>query len=272
LRDLDATNAAAKSTGFLFAISLILPIFFCSGAWALAVNAAPGLPLRENYLEALSLGIMLLEVIALPIPYIFRWNWEAKYFGAPSASLAISSIVGIYPFLCILLYSSLPLLARLTIVILEAIIITRWCSRFVKIYKSVYADKTLFNFIYEEESTAIYYLQQGDKKVMEEILKFNPFPSGKYFTFSLLFGFSLVPFSSSISQLIGIPFFHVFFGVVALPMTEMFLGMATKGWLVYYFYPMKISRETKKPVYVDMSSQPLRLINCRSSLECRPGR
>lgn len=272
MRDLDAINAAAKSTKFLFALSLVLPIFMGWGAWALAMNVAPSLPPHENYLEVISLGVVLLAIFALPVPYLFRWDWKAKYFGAPVLSLALGSIAGIYPFLCILFYSSLPLIARLAIIILEAVAIIRWCARFVRFYEAVYADKILFNSIYEEEPAAVYYVQQGDRKVVEELLKFEVYPSSKYFVLSLLAAFSLVPFASSVSRFVGVPFFHVFMAVCALPMNLMFLGMATKGWLVYYFYPMKIKRETNKPVYVDISSQPVRAINSKSMLQRGPNK
>jgi hypothetical protein len=44
--------------------------------------------------------------------------------------------------------------------------------------------------------------------------------------------------------------------IFATPLNLMFLGLSTKGWLVFYFYPSKIKRETNKPVYVDISSRP----------------
>lgn len=272
MRNLDSINAAAKSTKFLFAISLILPIFMGSAAWALAINAAPRVPIHQNYLETFSLAVILLAVIAAPIPYLFRWNWETKYFGACCISLAGASIAGIYPFLCLLLYSSLPLLIRLVIVAVEGALIIVWCRRFVEVYRIAYADKQLFCCIYEEEATAVYYLQTGDRKVIEELLKFKAFPDGKYFVISILIAFSLVPFASSVSQFIGIPFFHVFIGICTLPINLMLLGMATKGWLVYYFYPKKIKGATNKPVYVDMSSKPLSFIGSRSDAKSPPSR
>jgi hypothetical protein len=54
----------------------------------------------------------------------------------------------------------------------------------------------------------------------------------------------------------GIPFIHIFLAIFATPLNLMFLGLSTKGWLVFYFYPTKIKRETNKSVYVDISSQP----------------
>jgi hypothetical protein len=228
-----------------------------AGALALADGAAPALPLRDNYLEMISLGIIGITIIALPISYIFKWNWEAKYFGASTFPLASGSIMGIYPLLCILQYSSLPLVARLLIAFGVGFAIIRWCARFVKVYQAIYSDKRLFRYIYEEEPTAVYYLQQGDKKVFEKRLKIDMFPSSKYFLLFLFGAFLLVPFASPVSHFVGLPFTHIFLAVGALPLDLMFLGMATKMWLVYYFYPRKIKQETNKPVYVDMSSQPL---------------
>lgn len=237
-------------------MSLIIPLVMGCGAWALAAGAAPEQTLRENYLALLGLGIASAAIIALPVPYIFRWNWETKYFGAGMLSLSSSSIVGVYPILCIAQYSSLPKFVCLIFVSLESFLIIWWCLRFVNIYKIIYCEKKLFYSIYTEESSAVYYSQQTDKKIIEKILKFEQFPDSKYFIFSGFAAFSLIPFATSLSQFIGLPFIHIFLAVFATPLNLMFLGLTTRGWLVFYFYPMKIKRQTNKPVYVDMSSQP----------------
>jgi len=256
LRDLDSINSAAKSTRFVFTISLIIPIFMGCAAWALATGAAPNQDLRENYLGILGLGISLLSIIALPIPYIFHWNWETKYFGAGILCLSSSSIMGIYPILCIAIYGSLPLFVRLIFIGLQSILILKWCHRFVNAYKFIYLNKNLFHYIYNEEPTGVYYTQRADKKVIEKVLKFEQFPHSKYILLSGLAAFSLTPFASSLSKFFGIPFIHIFLAVFAIPLNLIFLGLATRGWLVFYFYPMKIRRQTNKPVYVDMSSAP----------------
>jgi hypothetical protein len=264
LRDLNAVNIAAKSTKFVFTISLIIPIIMGLGALALANGAAPTQPLRDNYLEILSLGIIALAIIALPMPYVFKWNWEAKYFGASMFSLASGSIVGIYPMLCIVQYGALPLVVRIAIALLACAITIQWCNRFVKAYKMIYKNEHQFQCLYEEESDAVYYLQQGDKKILNKLPRADLFPGSKYFLLSLSVAFSMIPFASSISEFIGLPFIHVFLAVSATPLNLMFIGMATKMWLVYYFYPHKIKRNTNKPVFVDMSSQPLKSINSGS--------
>jgi len=256
LRDLDFINSAAKSTRFIFTISLVIPLVMGCGAWALAIGAAPEQPLHDNYLGLLGLGIAACAIIAFPIPYIFHWNWESKYFGTGILSLSSASILGIYPVLCIAQYSSLPILVRLSLVGLEFTLIARWCVRFVNIYKLIYADKELFHYIYTEESSAIYYSQQADKQVIEKLLKFEQFPHSKYFILSGIAAFSLTPFETPLSKIIGIPFIHIFLAIFSTPLNLMFLGLATRAWLVFYFYPITIWRKTNKPVYVDISSRP----------------
>lgn len=256
MRDLNSINSAAKSTRFIFTVSLIIPLFMGCGAWALATGAAAGQSLHNNYLGLMGLGIASIAVIALPIPYLFRWDWDTKYFGAGMLSLSSGSIIGIYPILCIAQYSSLPILVRFTPIFLEAVLIIRWCLRFINIYKIIYREKDLFHYIYTEEPSAVYYSQQADKKILEKILKFDQFPHPKFFALSTLAAISLIPFSTPISQLIGVPFVHIFLAIFAIPLNLIFLGLSTKGWLVFYFYPTKIRRETNKSVFVDISSQP----------------
>lgn len=226
------------------------------GAWALATGAAPSLPPHENYLEIIGLSIVACAIFAFPIPYIFKWDWKAKYFGAGLLPFASGSILGIYPMLCIALYSSLPFTIRITLILLQSLLIIQWCNRFVKIYKIIYSNDNLFRQIYIEESTAIYYLQQADKKVIDKLLKFQQFPNSKFCAISFFAALSLLPFSTLLSRMAGLPFIHLFLAIGATPLNLMFLGLSTKMWLVYYYYPMKISKETNKPVYVDMSSHP----------------
>jgi hypothetical protein len=263
LRDLDALNFAAKSTKSVFAFSLIIPLMMGLVTWALANGAALGVSLYDNYLEIIGVSMMAYAIIALPIPYLFKWNWETKYFGAGIFHMASGSILGIAPLLCILQYSSLPILARLILTLLESVVIIWWCYRFLKIYRSIYENKNLFNYIYKEEPKAIYYSQVADRKVIEEILKFDLYPKSSYFVAPFLAAFSLTPFASSVTQFFGLPFIHVFLSIAATPLNMMFLGASTKMWLVFHFYPMKIKKETGKPVYVDMSTNPGKYVASR---------
>lgn len=143
---------------------------------------------------------------------------------------------------------------------MQGILIVWWCYRFVKIYNIIYQDKFLFNYIYNEETTAVYYLQQADNKVIDKIFKFQQFPNSKFLISSLLASFFLIPFAIPLCKIIGLPFIHIFLAVGATPLNLLFLGISTRMWLIYYFYPMKIRKETNKPVYIDMSSHPTKLL------------
>lgn len=256
MRNLDEVNAAVPSTKFLFIVSLIMPIIMGWGAWALAMGAAPTLPFRENYLGIIGLGIAACAIITAPIPYIFKWNWETKYFGAGFIPFSSGALLGIYPILCIALYSSMPLTIGFSLVIFQITLIIWWCHRFIIMYRTIYEDKDLFSYIYTEEPTAFYYSQRADKRVTEKILKFQYFPSSKFFVCSLLISFSLIPFAALLSSSFDIPFIHLFLGILATPLNLVFLGLSTKVWLVCFFYPSKIKKKTNKAVYVDVSSRP----------------
>lgn len=256
MRDLDALNAAAQSTKSLFAFTLIVPFVMGWGAWSLAAGAAPSVPLRQNYLAVFALGMMAYAVISLPVPYLLKWNWETKYFGAGVFSLASASIIGVYPALCIAQYSSAPLSARILFAGIEGAAIIWWCSRFVRIYQIIYRNSSLLNYIYREESNAVYYLQRADKKIIDELLKFKQLPDMKYCLLFMLIAFGLIPFSSSVSLFFKIPFIHIFLAIGATPLSLMFLGLSTKIWLVCYLYPSKIKKRVNKRVYFDMSTNP----------------
>lgn len=264
MRNLDEVNAVAKSTKHVFIISLIIPFGMGFGAWAVAAGAAPAVPLRDNYLEILALCIMALTILSVPVPFIFRWNWETKYFGAGLLLFGSGSIIGIYPILCIAQYSSLPLIIRIAVVLSETLLILWWCSRFVRLYRKIYADKKMFRYIYAEEANAVYFLQQADKNIVEKKFKFNQLPGTKLTALPMVLALAMIPFASSVSRFSGVPFVHVFLSISMPAVTLMFLGLSTKAWLVFCYYPAKIRKETNKPVYLDKSSPAPKYINVES--------
>jgi hypothetical protein len=259
VRDLEAANAVAKSTKHVFTVSLIIPLAMGFGAWALATGAAPALPLRDNYLEMLAFLIIGFTFLMLPIPYIFRWNWETKYFGAGLLAFGSGSIIGVYPILCIALYSTLPLLLRTVFVIFEGWLIVWWCLRFVRVYRLIYEDKSMFTYIYVEEEKEIYLLQQADKIIIKEKFKLDQVPGTRLTLFPMIISLAITPYAPLISEVSGIPFTHIFLAIGATPLNLLFLGLSTKAWLIFYYYASKIQKETGKAVYIDKSSPPPKL-------------
>jgi hypothetical protein len=223
--------------------------------WALADGAVPDIALAQNYLAISGLLICALAVASAAIAYLFKWEWKAKYYGAGFVSFASGSILGIYPILCIVIYGAWPLWARLGFLVLHFFLIVWWCRRFFLIYRDIFTDKKLRDSIYQEEEDAVYYLQQGDKIVIEKTLKFPQFPSNKFVIFFMVAAVLLAPYMRIVSNFVGVPFTQIFLAVSMTPVNLVFLGLATKMWLVFYHYPSKIKLETGKDVYVDMVSK-----------------
>jgi hypothetical protein len=131
-----------------------------------------------------------------------------------------------------------------------------WCRRFTALYKKIFNSDELRACLYQEESDAVYYLQRGDKYLLEKKYKFRQFPSGWQFVGCLLLSFLLVPFGGTASSVIGVPFANLFLLIGGFPVSLMCVGLAVRGWLVFFFYPCKIRRTTGKRVYVDMTAKP----------------
>lgn len=87
---------------------------------------------------------------------------------------------------------------------------------------------------------------------MEKKFKVKQFPSNIVVLVSLGLAFLLIPFFGSVKHLVGLPFPYTFLTIASLPVTMMVLGITARGYLVFYYYPWKIKKETGKDVYVDM--------------------
>lgn len=162
-------------------------------------------------------------------------------------------LVGIVPWLGIVFFSSLPIWIRLLLLVSYSASIVFWCRRFVVYYRRVFFDGNLRSVLYEENDDAIYYLQQGDKTLFEKKLKLDQVPPDLIFVLFMGIAFLMPPFASTLTRLVGIPFIHIFLTVAGLPITLMCLGLAVRGYLIFYYYPWQLKRTTGKEVYVLMA-------------------
>ena len=247
-------NRAAVSTRFMFHVCLIIQIFMGVFAWALAMGAAPKLEFSENYLAIFGTAVVGLAILAYPISYLFTWTWDSRFFGASMFPFASASFLGGYPLLCITQHGALPLLVRGAIFVIYIGLIICWCRKIAEIYKKIYSSKSLFESIYFESADVVYYLQREDIKTLKKHFKFDLNPPLSYLLVPVLVALSISPFASSASQFAGVPFVHIFLAIIGLPLNFFFLGVCTKGWLVFYHYPNKIRYNSSMLTYVDLSS------------------
>jgi hypothetical protein len=256
LKDLDEINVAAKSTRSIFLISLILPVMMGFISWAL-VNGANTRPDERNPVMTSVFVLIVLALTAVPISFLFKWDWRARYYGLSLFGIASVSCLGVYPLLCIVVFGHLPLVLRYSLLGAEIAVICFWCSRFIRIYDHIYRSPELFKKIYVEDQDVVYFLQQGDKKVVEHRLKFVQVPESKYFFICFIVALLLCAVGNRLSEILGVPFVHIFLAVSMAPIPVTFFGFATKMWLLFFVYPRKIKKNTGKSTYVDMVSNAI---------------
>lgn len=247
-------NRFAGSTEHMFRVSLIIPIFMGLLAWALASGAAPISPSQENYFERFGISVTCLAILAYPLSFAIKWNWDSRYFGAAIIPFSTTLILGVFPLVCIFRYGNLSIATCALILILELKVNFEWCWRIIKTYNKIYRSHVFFKLIYFEKPEAFYYLQQEDVLLTQKRFKRDFSPSPKYFILPLLLAIILLPFAKSVCVFIGVPFVHIFLAIVGIPLNLLFLGVCIKSWLVFYYYPKKIWKKTGKRVYIDMSS------------------
>jgi MFS family permease len=255
LRDLDQINPPFARPNKAFLLNSIIPFFIGLGAWGSAVGVGVGIEFENNYLAILGVGMVIFSVLFLPIPIIFKWDWKSVYFGWSIYSVGSFAGMGLFPLLSILIYGALSFSVNMALLLFNILLIFWWCGRFVSVYKKIYKNEIYRNSVYVEEVDAFYYLQKVDASILEKKLKFKQFPSAIYVIISFFLALMLIPFMADVRNIVGAPFPLIFVSVMFIPINLMCLGLATRGFLIYYYYPRKIKLETGKDVYVDMVSK-----------------
>jgi hypothetical protein len=240
----------------LASIGAFLPLVFSLLGIALAHGAAPTVALSKNPIIIFLCLIIASSCVMVAVPRAFSWDWETKYFGVSVFHLGSVALLGLVPFFCLVLYAQLPVAARICLLLVNVVLHAAWCHRFIRYYQKINGDDHFRRCLYQEDEDAVYYMQRGDKHLFEKHCKFNQIPEDRYFGTSLLLSFSLVPIMGTVKEVVGLPFVHSFLIIGALPISLMGAGLAIRGWLVFYFYPIQIRKITGKRVYVDMGGKP----------------
>jgi hypothetical protein len=256
LKDLDHENPLIAKPQNLVPIVAILPFILGACCSILASDASPHTAFLKNPLAIFCICLCLTGFFLILIPRLFKWDWRAKYFGASLVHLGSVGLLGVVPWLCIVLYSILPLWTRVLILFGYGIPIIWWCNRSVQFYRSIYCSRELRNILYVEENDVVYYLQRSDKWLTEKKFNFSQCPSNRSFILSAGAAFLLVPLMEPATKIIGLPFPHLFLAIIGFPLVLMCAALTTRGCLVFYYYPQKIKAETGKDVYVDMVRKP----------------
>jgi hypothetical protein len=256
VRNLDRINPELLRPSKLSAISAFILLALTLLSVPLADGAAPNIPLAENPIAVLIFLILGVSSILTLASLIFRWGWNAKYYGISFLSFASVSYLGIVPCLAAVLYGTAPYWTRILIILVYGTSIFFWCRKFTVLYANTFNDELLRSAIYEEESDAVYYMRRGDEFLLEKHFKFSQMPRDRYFLLFIAIALLMIPVMSHVRGFIGIPFVHTFLLIAMLPVSWMSIGFAVRGYLIFYMYPAKIKKSTGKEVYVDLASTP----------------
>lgn len=252
LRNLDQENPEFARPQRVAPIGAVLPFLLGGMCAFLASEATPNIPYSDNLLSLFCMYLSAASIASALIPKIFNWDWRTKFFGFSTVYLASASLLGIVPWLCVVMYSSLPAWGRTFIIFAYAVPISWWCTRFLRFYRQIYADRTLREYLYIEDGDVIYYSQKNDNWLIEKKFKFKQFPPNAVILLSLGLAFILVPFFRIAKTFVGVPFPHMFLTIASFPLVLTVLGLTMRGCLVFYYLPWKLKTATGKEVYVDM--------------------
>lgn len=236
-------------------LSAFIPFIMSCSAIALTVGAAPDLPFFSNPLSVFFLMLSITSLLMVVVPRLLKWGWEASYFGVSLLCVGSAAIFGGVPWLCLLFFGAQPLLVRVGLFVVYGCCLLMWCHRFVSYYRKMYSDDRTRSLIYEIDNGVPFYMQKGDKGLAER-LKFQQAPSNALFLVCMTTGVALLLFIKPVTEIIGLPFVHIFLGVAAIPIDMLALGQALRAWLIFYYYPAKMKKITGHRVYVDMGTKP----------------
>lgn len=256
MRNLNTDNPWIAKPENIASYGAVVPLFSSVFSLMLIEKVRPNLNFFQSIPSVFFSIIIVVSIFMLFLPKILKMGWESKYFGISSIYLGSISFFGIVPCFCIFLYGKNSVIVGSSFIIFYLGLIVYWCRRFVMVYKKIFQDSNLIGKIYQEDDDLFYYLQKGDKWVVEKKLNFNQIPHGRYFMISILCAFILFLFPRDVSIFFGLPCIYIFFAVINIPITMMVLGLATRGWLIFYYYPHKIYASSGKRVFVDMTTAP----------------
>lgn len=227
----------------------------CIG-YALARGAIHGQSLMSEPVSIFCMSLIFVSLCTVFIPPLFKWDWQAKYFGVISFQISSVALLALVPLFCFVLYGAPPIAIRAAIFLLYVGVNVYWCVRFVIYYRGLMNNPAFAKVMYEAEVDGTYFMQKGEERIFTNQMKFKIYPSNILFLLCGAAAFATVPFISLVTKASGLPYTHIFLLILGLPISMFGLGIGTRGWLIYIYNPILIAKATGKPVFVDMTGVP----------------
>ncbi|WGS40184.1 hypothetical protein LFL97_10490 [Burkholderia sp. JSH-S8] len=123
-----------------------------------------------------------------------------------------------------------------------------WCGTFIRVYIKIYKDKSLFNKLYVDAGGFFVMVPGRDARLIEKQLGFNQMlPSYLLIPVLPLAPLSLV-LERIVEPVLGFGGFWTLAAFIFIPLSMMFNGLLVKGVLMYFYFPVKLTQMTGKPV------------------------
>lgn len=254
MKNLDLLNPAFARPSSLCSFGAVIPLILSLSSIALSSSALKNTASLNNPLSLVLIFIAIVSFLMIFWPRIFKWNWSAKYFLVSSFEMGCVGMLGGVPWLCLLFYSTIFLPYRIALFLSYLLIISIHSRRIAAMYRDLRSHNDLLSKIYQTENNVTYYLQKNDVNLIEKKYKLSLFPKGIYFIVFPLLAFCTIPLSNEISDMIGLPYPHIFLGIFSIPIDMMALAFIARGLFVFHHLP-KYLKKTSSTVYVDMVSK-----------------
>jgi hypothetical protein len=169
LRALDKINPVIANPKRFCAVLAMLPFMLAGIGAIVAGEATPDQPIASNGVAVACFALCMLSFALILVPALFRWDWRAKFFGFSALYSSAPALIGLIPWACILAYGRLPVSSKIIVFLVYVVPITLWCRRFVRLYREIFDNERMRKIIYFEADDAVYFLQKGDKWLIEKI-------------------------------------------------------------------------------------------------------
>ena len=181
-----------------------------------------------------------------------KWRWKALQMGVIGVcgiafyySLSVASLTST------LLYGNAPLETTLLVAALSLIWNGYWAYLTIQGCRAIWADELLRQRVWVNYRDAVVYRQFGAKAGIEQLgIKIHPNNLTMIFAIFLIAPFAY--WRQELSALFGVSFVHVLLALFGQLVMVLGLIVTVLSFMLMIYYPLRIKRETGKPVLLDM--------------------
>lgn len=186
------------------------------------------------------------------VMFFGNWRWTALQMGV----IGVCGIAFYYSFsvaslTSTLLYGNAPFETTLLVASLSLTWNGYWAYLTIQGCRAIWADKLLRQRVWVSYRDAVVYRQFGAKAGIEQ-LEIKIHPNSPIMIFAVFLIAPLTYWRHELSALFGVSFVHVLLALFGQLVMVLGLIVTILSFMLMIYYPLKIKRQTGKPVLLDM--------------------